>query len=410
MSEKKNFAWPVTAVSKEDYDAVVKCVNNNLDKFKSKKILIFGAGIRGANISVILEKEGFDNIIFSDNNQEKWGGVIDKYSVISPREMLTMLDQIVILVSVEENKEICIQLCNYGLIENETFFIPKADLYDQFIYEFDRKMCNHVLVMGDCMFEVIGFNDTNKSSLKELCMDRFGRNDIKLLTMHGMGMPAFYHIFKAQIDTGMKPNAFIVMINFETLTGKQHLLPRSQHTELMHAIQEIAADPDKEFEEYVKLVDKRVKNIQAEFFTTDRYQTAPEANNNVGEISLKAAKIFIKLNYMYKLNPEMESILYLKKILALGNELAVKIIPFVPPVNYELGEQLFGTRFEEAYNYNLSIIKNLIDESGFELLDLSHICKKELFCDITTPDETTNFEGRTLIADKLYEEAERIIK
>ena len=88
MSEVKNYAWPITAISKENYDAIVNCVKKNIDLFRSKKILIFGAGIRGAEISVILESIGYDRILFTDNNSEKWGGVIDKYPIIDRKSVV----------------------------------------------------------------------------------------------------------------------------------------------------------------------------------------------------------------------------------------------------------------------------------------------------------------------------------
>ena len=33
MSEVKNYAWPITAISKENYDAIVNCVKKNNDLF-----------------------------------------------------------------------------------------------------------------------------------------------------------------------------------------------------------------------------------------------------------------------------------------------------------------------------------------------------------------------------------------
>ena len=47
-------------------------------------------------------------------------------------------------------------------------------------------------------------------------------------------------------------------------------------------------------------------------------------------------------------------------------------------------------------------------QGGFRLLNLSHICTKEQFADLTTPDETTNFEGRMKVADFICEEIKRI--
>jgi len=406
MKDKINFAWPVTAISKEDYDVILDCIKNYNKLFNEKKIMIFGAGIRGAIFSAILESEGFNNIIFTDNNQEKWGGFIDNFPIISVGDALKNYKETIILISTEEGYSIKEQLEKAGLTEGNDFFFLQTNLYEKYISEFKRNAENEILFMGDCMFEVISFSDTNKDSLSEIFSKKLGYEKIKSLTMHGMGIRAFYHVLKAQVSFGMKPDLLVVMINFETLTGKQHLLPRSQHTKLIrHVYDTVKELDDGELAEYVKITENRFKNIQAEFFTTDKYSSVT-ATNKTGEISSKASKLFFKLHYMYKLNPETENVQYLRRIFEYAKSKNIKVIPFVPPVNYELGEEFFGKTFDDAYNYNLEIVKDLTMTHNNTLLDLSHICTKDFFADISTPDETTNYEGRLKIADRIIGEIE----
>ena len=82
----------------------------------------------------------------------------------------------------------------------------------------------------------------------------------------------------------------------------------------------------------------------------------------------------------------------------LAREKDFDVIPFVPPVNYERGRELFEDKFEQAYQYNYDILENVIVSEGYKLLDLSHICTKEMFAHVTTPDETTNYDGRLRVA------------
>lgn len=409
MSEDiKDFAWPVTAISKENYTAIMECVRKNNELFSKKKILIFGAGIRGAEIAVILKSEGYLDIIFTDNNPEKWGGVIDGVSIISTEDALEKREEVVYLISVEEGEPIRRQLEKFGLIYEKDFFFPKPDLYQRFIDEFKRNMHDEILVMGDCMFEVIAFDDEKKESLLEIMQQKLGYGNVKHLTMHGMGLPTFYHMLRAQINNDMIPRIFVVMLNFETLTGKQHLLPRSQHTELVNQVVDMSSDPTGELKKYQKVVAERVRNVQAEFFTTNKFASNKTANNTRGKISDSASRVFFKLNYLYKLDPEMESIQYLKKIMILAHEYHFKVLPFVPPVNYERGAELFGDRFEDDYNHNLKILEGIIDDGGFALLDLSHICTRELFAHVTTPDETTNYMGRKKVAEYICREIDKL--
>jgi hypothetical protein len=77
-------------------------------------------------------------------------------------------------------------------------------------------------------------------------------------------------------------------------------------------------------------------------------------------------------------------------------------------VNYERGTELFGDDFEKAYSYNLEKLREVIGNEKIELLDLSHICTKNEFANVTTPDETTNYNGRVKVADKICQEIGRI--
>ncbi len=405
--ERKNYAWPITAISKEDYDVIVNWAKENQEIIKRKPVIIFGAGIRGAEISVILKSIGVDNILFTDNNSEKWGGVIDDFPIISVEEALSQKEKAVYLISVEEGDSICCQLEKEGLILNESFFYPKPSLYTSFIDEYKRSMQKEILVMGDCMFEVVSFEDENKDSLTEIMQQNIGKDKVKHLTMHGMSLPGFYHILKGQINCGMIPSVVVLMINFETLTGKQHLLPRSQHTKLIKTVYELSPDPDGELAKYVGVTEERVKNIQAEFFTSNKH-SSKRSNNQQGIISDNAARVFFKLNYMYKLDTEMESIQYLRRIMKMSEDYDFKLLPFIPPVNYERGMELFGKKFEDAFQNNVSKLKGVIEKNGFSLLDLSHICPKEEFAHVTTPDETTNYVGRVHVARCICKELERI--
>lgn len=403
MEQTKNFAWPVTAISKENYQAIVGWAEENKGKIENKHILIFGAGIRGAEISVILESIGYTDIIFTDNNSDKWGGCIDKYPIIPVKDALDMKDKVVYLVSVEEGASICRQLEREGLKHDVDFYFPKPNLYERFINEYKRNIDKEILVMGDCMFEVVSFEDENKDSLADMLYEKYGLENIKLLTMHGLSLPGFYHMLKGQINCSMIPSIVVLMLNFETLTGKQHLLPRSQHTQLIKAAYDYSPDPDGELEKYVMITEQRVKNIQAEFFTTNKF-SAKKSNNEQGKISDTASKVFFKINYLYTLDTEIESIQYLKKIMNLAHEYKFHLIPFVPPVNYQRGSELFGeNRFESSYGDNLAKLSEVVKNGGFELLDLSHICDNTEFAHTTTPDETTNCLGRKKIIEHISE-------
>lgn len=402
--ETKNFAWPITAISKENYDVITGWAHKIERELGEKQILIFGAGIRGAEIAVILGTLGIKDIVFTDNNADKWGGNIDGHPIISVDDALQSKEKYVFLISVEEGDAICRQLEKSGLKRDKTYFFPKPDFYGNFMEEYKNYTDNGILFLGDCMFEVVAFDDETKISLKEMLREKLG-DQTKFLTIHGLSAPGFRHMVIGQMNCGMIPRCIVVMLNFETLTGKQHLLPRSQHTPIIKASCECSPDPTGEMHEYLKTVEERVKNVNAEFFTTSKFSANKEQNNKAGKISNVAAKMFFKMNYLYSLDVEMESIRCLKDIMAMAKEKNIMVIPFVPPVNYEHGRELFGEEvFETKYTANLNKLRQIVADEGYELLDLSHICTKKEFAHVTTPDETTNIIGRKLVTEAIVKE------
>ena len=73
---------------------------------------------------------------------------------------------------------------------------------------------------------------------------------------------------------------------------------------------------------------------------------------------------------------ETEGIQYLKKIIQLARENNIKVIPFVPPVNYELGERIFGADFNKRYAKNVNKIDSIVRENDLELLEMSYSLKQ----------------------------------
>lgn len=398
MKESINFAWPVTSTNREDYEAFCEWLKKNKEIVEKKQIAIWGAGIRGTEFSLFFRKNNYHNIIFIDNNDQKWGGVIDEFPIISPEELYQKMMQgkTKILISTEAGADIEKQLQEKGYVKDKDFFTIKSSLYEKYVSEFKREYKGKVLIIGDCEFSKISMKDTDLRNLGEMIKAKYGEDRTKVLAMHGMGLRAYYNVLNAQISNGMKPNVLVVMVNLDTLTGRQHLLPRSQHVELLRMIYDRTENRDEEFEEYMKAVEERSKNIQAEFFT-HQSQTEGEKAKEV------KAKNYFRLNYMYKLDVDTEGLVYFRKILEKARMENIEVIPFVPPVNYTLGIELLGEKFELKYKQNLEKIRQIVEENHKKLLDLSYCLGADMFAEPETPDETANEAGRKRMTELLYE-------
>lgn len=388
----RDYTWPVTSVNREDFIAATECAAKL--KNGNKPIVIFGAGIRGCMVFKIFKKEKCEITAFSDNNMEKWGGVVCGKEIISPDMLYKMRGQVRVVISVENGHSIKTQLEEHGFKENLDYFYLYTNSYDWYMEQFHLPLKEHLLVLGDCGFLTISMMDKNDETLGDLIIKKFGPNKTKVLAMHGLGMRAHYNVLKTQLYLGWKPKRIIIMVNFDTFTGKQHLLPRSQHTDLIKRIWEESNFNDQELLEYVKLTKKRFNNVQTEFFING------ELDKNRKDINNKN-KLYFRLNYMYKLNKQNEGVQYLLKIINICLRENIQVIPYIPPVNYKLAEKFWGNIFLEKYNYNLNLIKNLISEKGISILDMSYLLVPNEFAEINTPDETCNFAGRCKILEQL---------
>ena len=62
-------------------------VEMNREVLEDKRLLIFGAGVRGSIFGMLLQNEGIPEFDYCDNNEIKWGGTIGTHIIISPKEL-----------------------------------------------------------------------------------------------------------------------------------------------------------------------------------------------------------------------------------------------------------------------------------------------------------------------------------
>ena len=397
MTQGNNFAWPVTTLCKFDYYALKKVVEENDSKFRAKKIIIMGAGIRGTAFSLLMAKLGYGVTAFTDNNEVKVGGRINELPILAFDEIRKMKDECIVLISVENGISLKKQLEEEGFAENEDYFYVENHLYERYLEEFLRKDGFETLIMGDCGITDISKEDSEFANLGEMLKKDMGEKKIKVLAVHAMGMRAYYHILSAQVHYITKPRKVVIMANFETFTGTQHMLPRSQHAKLIEMVSDSIHNRDEALLEYVGVTRERFEQFKVDYFTSsqDTLNKMTSGRND---------RIVIRMNYMYDLREDNENIQYMKKIISLCGENGIKLFFFIPPVNYQYAKELYGDKFFELYEKNVEKLKNIAAEGECSVLDLSYLLGSCQFADVHTIDETTNYEGRILVKAQLIQQ------
>lgn len=390
MEEAVNFAWPVTVLGQYDYNALSDCLEQYKNIVEQKEIVIFGAGIRGTIFSILLQQKGYTNLVFTDNNENKVGNFINEFPIISFSDVCEKRKEVFIIVSAENGEGIKRQLENNGFQEGIGFALVENHVYEEFIEEFFSKRNTEILVLGDCGLTDVGLKDNSYTTLGDLLKE--GREQTKVLAMHGMGMRAYYQLVKLQSKAVEKPKKLMVMANFETFTGKQHLLPRSQHVQLFELLYEKFEDT--ELEEHLKLIRDRFANLKMDYFTSSHETMKRDQRND---------KIVFKMNYMYNLSLENECIQYMFHLSEFCKKQGIQLAFFIPPANYQYAEKLWGEEFKIRYEENCKRLKEELSKKSIPVLDLSYMFPSDKFGDCCTVDECLNFEGRRLAAEAMLQ-------
>jgi hypothetical protein len=223
--------------------------------------------------------------------------------------------------------------------------------------------------------------------------DHLGKENCKVLSMHGMGQRAFYNIINALISNrGEIPKRIIILIDLDVFTSKAHIMPRTQHCKLIGDILGLVSEPDNELVEYAMLTKERFDRFQVEAYTS--YKN--EGPDNV-------AKLYMKMNYMFTLKKNTESVLYLIKIIELMNDKNIPVTLHIPPVNYMLGKKFWGEEFITSYKNIFKELWTFLQGLEYNVLDASFLINEQEFADVCTTDEVVNYQGRLKLMDFFIE-------
>ena len=130
--------WPLKTAQKEILKAFDQFVIENKSFLENKKLLVWGASVRGTLLGMILEKKGLIDFLYIDNDERKWGNHINGHSILNPNEVRNQLQNTFILIPVEYPEEICKQLYSWGLKE-DSFAVIKSNIEKSYTEEFFRQ-------------------------------------------------------------------------------------------------------------------------------------------------------------------------------------------------------------------------------------------------------------------------------
>ena len=396
MSLLKDFSWPTNTFNSDDHTMFCKCIEENRSSFVERDIFLFGAGIRGCLFLSFCQKKEIPVTGIVDNDKNKQGGtILSSYPIFSLQDVLTRFPNAFFIISVEISDSIIKQLIGAGKMMGRDFFSVPPMLYKSFIHSFYTPQARRIF-LGDCLFSTVGMSDTDMTSLGALLLEQLGSDIYKILSIHGMPMHTFYHMLDLQIKMKYSIDLVILAVNTVMFSGKKGQLPRAQHTPLLKEIQGQLPFYDSEFDDYIKLTEERMRRFRTDAFVSNAKTATSHNNENI-------VRLRTKQNYIYELHPDNESVIFLKRFIALCNVAGIRLILFFPPINYQHGENILGEQFTRQCKLNMKKLKEALLGGLYETIDMSFSLESDYFAATDTINEITNYEGRLRERDTICE-------
>lgn len=392
MKNDNNFEFPIVALNRTDFDSVMKWVNKyKTDTPASSGVYIYGAGIRGNMMLVILQKEEVVIKGFIDSSEKKIGGTVGKYEILSLDDVLEKEgNDVRILVSPENFHDIEDILIKKGLDKGTNFWVIKNEIYDRYIEDYKSAVEVDYLAFGDCFFTDLDVEGLDDRTIGEALTDSMGGNgNIRVLSLHGMCIPGFYHLMRVLLKKGATPKAVAFIVNIPFCNSIQTKLPQSQHYELFQMIKESCELNDLIFDKYVETTKQRSKNINGEAFSSKNKRDSDHVE-----------KMLTKARYMYELKDDNENIEYMRKMIELLKEHGIRPIPFIPSLNYYVACDWFADEFLEKYDAICDKIANIVSEYSIDVLNMSRLLKQEHYIG-QHMTKFPNTEGIRIEADRI---------
>ncbi len=381
----------IACVSKANYRNFKKVFQESEVYRKNKKIVIFGAGIMGLQFSYFLREFGIDELLFCDNDKEKNGREIGGIKVILPSELENKKDEYFIFLVMECYEACAEQLINMGYLEG-TMWQKVSNFSEQKLYDSFLKDENaQVLILGDCAVTTVSLFEDDKESLEELL---YQSNRTKIMALNSMYMRAYYNLLLYNMDKMRELNTVIVLLDLGIFQDKYPLLQKNQHAAIMEQIKKTSGIIDDEAELFIEAA--KIRETGGQIFE----HCSPNRKENIsGERLEQERKIHMRLNNLYRLKEDSESIDYLDMFGEICTKKGLHMIGVILPVNYEQGVKYFGNKFYELYEAIRDVIISHIEMSHGHVIDASYLLKESEFISVRSSNEGMNSLGRRKLAE-----------
>lgn len=390
----------IECIAKECYDNFCKVVKKTKQLRKDKQIVIFGAGIMGMQFAYTLLQLGINDFIFCDNNSEKWDTMLIGKPIKNPL-FIQDIGRYFVFLAMENYEQCANQLEMMEYRQGKNWLLLTNSSGNKMLESFEEKNDATRLVLGDCIVSNVSIREDDKTSIGEL-LNR--KNTVKVLALNGLYMRGYYNILRLCKRKIKYLKEVYILLNVDIMSGRYFLLPKNQHSDIMRELYKKSEFSDEEMTEFLDIIAEREKNTDILDMST------PNRNGSLSTEEIEnQRRIHMKINFLYRISENTESIEYLERILDFCRNDNVKIIFVIMPINYEAGYKYFGDTFKVRYEKIISVLQKYIIKGKGEVLDLSYLLQEKDFICLRSVNEGIREHGRKKVAAKIEERMRGII-
>lgn len=276
-----------------------------------------------------------------------------------------------------------------------------------------------ILFLGDSVVERISWNDTDKRTLDRMTADALaGKKSLICIAQAAYHFEVYYHLLSVLRYMGKKPELVILPINMRCFSPQWDLNPAWQFAEEIEALRAYAENrriPAIRNNADALTYSETELNLEFEFPFTDLkrigqfiYLIKNIPADPQGKF-YRRKQIYI-LHYLKTLAPDHRRLVYLGNTLDLLEELQVRVLVYITPINYQGGVRHVGGGFMEGIRSNAAIMHEFmrpyLETSLVRFMDLQEFLESEHFFHADELTEHLNQSGRAKVVQALVHEIE----
>lgn len=260
-------------------------------------------------------------------------------------------------------------------------------------------------------FTAPGDNDRRKVS--EILADEL-QVEVAEIDHAAYHLGVFDGICRYSSRTGSSPERhWVVSVNLRSFSNHWLLRPRWRFDELSRFLhgEEPSSSPVTDWTR--RLIARPLRTFKAIPDPKAQYLNAPvfDGDRRVGTVSDVESSVepldHIIDRYAGTIHPDSERVQQLTALARCARQGGLRILFFVPPVDHEYCKAHYGDAFTERLRRNVTTLRGVLSDEGFELLDLSESLSSAHFAHDGRPDEHLTEGGRQSLARSLAVAAPR---